>query len=136
MAVTHLVFGGVLDEFPRLKVCVPHGGGTTPFLAGKLSRLIGSTHGSDITQGSAIKAKRPLEEYLHRNFYFDTFVEDPRSLQLVVDVMGPDRVLFGQHTGLASTTASELDHVRRLNIGSRDKEKILGENARQLFKLG
>ena len=38
IAAAHLVFGGVLDRFPKLEVCLPHAGGVTPYLMGRLSR--------------------------------------------------------------------------------------------------
>lgn len=134
MAVCHLIFGGVLDEYPDLKVCVSHGGGTVPFLVGKLERLI-DKGGVSVGESTPIKAKRPFREYLRKNFYFDSFVEDGRSLELLLDVMGTDRVLFGQHTGLTSTGADELSKVKAASISDEAKAKVLGQNAVELFRL-
>lgn len=134
IAVSHLIFGGVLDEFPGLKVIVPHGGGTVPFLLGKLGRMIGGKVAS-LGDSRAIRSKRPFEDYLHTNFYFDTFVEDARTLKFVLEVMGPDRVLFGQHTGLKATTADELSKVLAADLSKPDLEKVVSKNAMELFKL-
>lgn len=131
IAVTHLVYGGVLDKFPELKVIISHGGGATPYLFGKLARLCS---GKRIPKD--VKAQRPFEYYLQNNFYFDTFVEDQLTLKFLYDFMGPDRLLFAQHTGMANTGAAELARVQALDISSVDREKILGGNAAELFKIG
>lgn len=134
LAVCHLIYGGVLDEFPELQVCVPHGGGTVPFLVGKLGRLVGGK-GTDLGVTKSVKAQRPFEDYLHSNFYFDTFVEDERTLRFLLEVMTPDRVMFGQHTGLASTSADELTKLMAADLSDVDRAKVLGGNAMRLFKL-
>jgi len=131
IAVTHLVYGGVFDRFPGLKVIVSHGGGTVPYLYGKLKRLLDGGKASP----QDAKAKKSFDHYLQNNFYFDTFVEDDLTLKFLYDFMGPERLLFAQHTGMANTGAPELARVRRMDIPESEKEMILGGNASKLFKL-
>lgn len=133
IAVCHLVYGGVLDAFPDLQVCVSHGGGAVPFLLGKLDRHARAT--LQTGQSVPIKASRPFDEYLQRNFYFDTFVEDSRSLRLLLEVMGPDRLLFGQHTGLSTTSSDDLSRIRAEGLSEADLAKVTGRNAAKLFQL-
>lgn len=132
-AVCHLIYGGVLDAFPDLQVCVSHGGGAAPFLLGKLSRHARNTLQTGETE--PIKAQLPFEDYLQRNFYFDTFVEDSNSLRLLLDVMGPDRLLFGQHTGLSTTSSDDLSRIRGTGLADEEVQKIVGGNAAKLFQL-
>lgn len=131
IAVNHLIYGGVLDRFPQLKVIVSHGGGTIPYLIGKVSRLLDGGKASP----TDVKAKKEYEYYLKNNFYFDTFVEDDRVLKLLYELMGPERMLFAQHTGMANTGGKELDRIRRMDIPDSEKEMILSGNATKLFKL-
>jgi aminocarboxymuconate-semialdehyde decarboxylase len=83
------VFGGVLERHPGLDVCVSHGGGTAAFLSGRFARAVAK-------RAWASKALRDNGfEHYYRRIWFDTHVHDDRSLQLLVDHAGPDRLVYG-----------------------------------------
>lgn len=125
-AFTRLVLGGVLDAFPALKICLPHGGGMLPYQFGRLEYAA--------ARMPDVKAQRPPREYLS-NFYFDILVHDPKAREFLVDFAGPDQLVVGDNY-------SGWDHVdgfallEELPIPEASKEKIRGENARRLFRLG
>ena len=119
-----LVYGGVFDHFPNLKVYITHGGGMIPYQFGRLEAL-STINGS--------KAKRPIREYLD-NFVFDIHIQDPKARRFLVDFMGADRLLVGDnYAGLDSTEGLEL--LREMNLPKDQEEKIAGLNAIRLFKL-
>ena len=125
-AFARLVFSGILDEFPRLKVCLPHGGGMIPYQFGRLeyaARLMPD-----------IKAKRPLREYLD-NFYFDLLVHDRAARQFLLGFIGADHLLVGDnYMGWDHVDGFEL--LDELSLKAHEKRKIMGGNAIGLFKLG
>jgi aminocarboxymuconate-semialdehyde decarboxylase len=124
-AFARLVLGGVLDDFPALKVCLTHGGGAVPYQFGRLAAAA-VTHPD-------VRAKRPLEEYL-KNFYFDILVHDPRARRYLVEFMGPDNVVVGDNwNGWDGVDGFKL--LDELGLSSEDHHKIAGENAVRLFKL-
>jgi aminocarboxymuconate-semialdehyde decarboxylase len=86
-AAAHLLFGGVLDRFPRLVVCLPHAGGAFPWLVGRLNR--GWEKRADLKH-----IKQPPVDYLRR-FYYDTVGYSDHVLEYLVKVIGADRVLMG-----------------------------------------
>ena len=89
LAVAALVFGGVLERHPGLDVCVSHGGGTAAFLSGRFARAVAK-------RSWASKALRDNGfAHYYRRIWFDTHVHDERSLQLLVDHAGPDRLVYG-----------------------------------------
>jgi aminocarboxymuconate-semialdehyde decarboxylase len=88
IAFNHLVFGGVLDRFPDLKVYIAHGGGFAPFYIGRfdhawsvrpeLKKLIGAAPST----------------YLSR-MYYDTCLYRPDHIETLVGLVGADRVMMG-----------------------------------------
>lgn len=89
IAAAHLVFGGVLERFPDLVVCLVHGGGFLPYQRGRLGR--GYRAVADLT---AEHLSRPPEEYLRR-LYYDTVTHDPEVLAFLLDFAGPRQVVLG-----------------------------------------
>jgi aminocarboxymuconate-semialdehyde decarboxylase len=89
VAAAHLIFGGVLERHPRLKVCLTHGGGFLPYQIGRQDR--GYVARSDVT---AARLGSPPSSFLRR-FLYDTIVHDPSALHFLVERVGADRVVLG-----------------------------------------
>jgi aminocarboxymuconate-semialdehyde decarboxylase len=89
VAAAHLIYGGVLERFPDLKVCLTHGGGFLPYQIGRQDR--GFESRSDVT---GKKLSSPPSSFLKR-FYYDTVVHDPDALRFLVERVGSDRVVLG-----------------------------------------
>jgi aminocarboxymuconate-semialdehyde decarboxylase len=87
VAAAHLIFGGVLDRFPKLTVCLPHAGGAFPYLVGRLNR------GWEKRPELAHHKTSPLE-YLRR-FYYDTISYHVPALDYLKSLVGADRVMMG-----------------------------------------
>jgi len=138
-AMTRLIFGGVLEKFPPLKIITHHCGAMVPYFAGRIKnaydlaevRLSGS-----VKQGLS---KEPIEYY--RMFYNDTAVGGNRSaLMCAYDFFGSEHILFGtdmpfgieQGSGLVRQT---IESIEQMDIPDSDKKKIFEENARQLLRL-
>ncbi|KFN44623.1 amidohydrolase family protein [Arenimonas oryziterrae] len=84
-----LIFGGVLEKFPRLKICLAHGGGSFPYTIGRIE------HGFNMRPDLvATDNPRNPREYLDRLF-FDSWVADERALRYLLDTCGVDRVMLG-----------------------------------------
>jgi aminocarboxymuconate-semialdehyde decarboxylase len=88
-AACSLVFGGVLERLPRLKVMLAHGGGSFPWTIGRIEH--GFRMRPDLV---AVDNARNPREYLKR-LYFDSCVHDPQALRYLLDVTGVDRVMLG-----------------------------------------
>jgi aminocarboxymuconate-semialdehyde decarboxylase len=84
-----LIFGGVLERFPRLKVCLAHGGGAFPYTIGRIEH--GFRMRPDLV---ATDNPRNPREYLDR-IYFDSWVADDRALRYLLETVGTHRVMLG-----------------------------------------
>lgn len=93
VAVARLIFSGTLRRHPRLKLVLAHGGGTLPYLLGRLD-LAYSAPRHEANPACRGHIDRPPSHYL-RQLYFDTAVLNPKTLWYLIDEMGADRVLFG-----------------------------------------
>jgi aminocarboxymuconate-semialdehyde decarboxylase len=84
IAVSSLVFGGVLDEFENLRVCLSHGGGTFPWVYPRLLAL----------GGTAINPREEWDRQISR-LYVDALVFDPEHLELLKTRFGVDHIIGG-----------------------------------------
>lgn len=88
-AACALIFGGVLERFPRLKVCLAHGGGSFPYTIGRIE------HGFNM-RPDLVATDNPHNprKYLDQ-LYFDSWVADNRALRYLLDTVGVPRVMLG-----------------------------------------
>ncbi|XP_071482283.1 2-amino-3-carboxymuconate-6-semialdehyde decarboxylase-like [Diadema antillarum] len=88
-AMCSMIFGGVLERFPKLKVCFAHGGGAFPFTIGRIE------HGFNVRPDlCAVENSVNPRKYLGQ-IYTDSLVHDERALKYLVETIGEDRVLLG-----------------------------------------
>lgn len=130
LSIVSMILGGAFDRIsPDLRICFAHGGGSFVFLLGRLDN---AWMYRDIARGHS--QKKP-SEYLDR-FYLDSAVFDEGSLQLLVNKMGEDRVLFGTDYPFPLGEQKKGDLVRSTDsLSDAAKQKILGDNARHFFNL-
>jgi len=89
LAICSVIFGGVLDRLPELKICFAHGGGSFP---GTLARIEKGYHARPALCG--VNGCSSPREYTDR-FYLDTLVHDSSSLDFLIDIFGTDRLALG-----------------------------------------
>jgi aminocarboxymuconate-semialdehyde decarboxylase len=129
VAASSLIFGGVLERFPRLKIILAHGGGVAPSLIGRWR------HGHAHRPEPREKFTGSVDEMFSR-LYFDTVVYDTHVLRFLVDTFGADHMLLGtDHSGDMSSW-KDVPEIGKLDFLSQtEKAQILGGNAAQLLGL-
>ena len=90
IAVSNLIFGGVLERHPKLHVCISHGGGMLPFVAGRLSKA--SKKRSWVPMN--LRPDGAFEEEI-RKLWYDSHVHSNHSLDLLEKIVGNDRIVYG-----------------------------------------
>ncbi|MDP9145220.1 MAG: amidohydrolase [Actinomycetota bacterium] len=128
VALAGLIFSGVFERFPGLRVCVVHGAGFIPYQIGRLDKAF---HQHADVAGSRIS--RPPSEYL-RLLYADTIVHDPLALAFLVATMGADRVLLGTDYPFPMGDQDPVGLVQSTpGLGQGDVDAIIGANAQSIF---
>jgi predicted TIM-barrel fold metal-dependent hydrolase len=139
VAMTRLVFSGVFDKFPNLKVITHHCGGTVPYL-GERIRLIYDQY--EMRQG--FKYEQPLTKSLidyYRMFYNDTAVNGSTSaLMCGYDFFGAEHILFGTDMPFDSQIGyryvrETIRSIEEMGIPDSEKKKIFEGNARRIMRL-
>jgi aminocarboxymuconate-semialdehyde decarboxylase len=125
IAAACLVFGGVLERHPSLKICLAHGGGFVPYQAGRF------VHGWQVRAEPKRRLPKPPTESLDR-FYYDTIVHSKSALAFLVGSAGADRVLLGSDYPFDMGMPDAVQQVRSLSIPATDQAAILGGRAQAL----
>jgi aminocarboxymuconate-semialdehyde decarboxylase len=126
IAAASLIFGGVMERLPGLNICLVHGGGTLPYVLGRLS------HGYNNVE-AAHTIRMPPAHYF-RSFYFDTVVHEPAALQFLCDVAGAGRLLLG--SDYPYDNSGEPDPVGFLKrAGFGENRAVLGGTAAKLLGI-
>jgi len=128
IAAACLVFGGVLDRHPKLKVCLAHGGGFVPYQAGRWE------HGWAVRPEPKVNVKQQPRNIIGR-FFYDTILHSGQSLQFMIAQAGAGRVLLGSDYPYDMGMMDCVAHVRGLTIADADKAAILGGRAEQLLAV-
>ena len=128
IALSHLIFGGVLDRYPGLKIFAAHGGGYLPSYVGR------SDHGFEV-RPEARKMKHKPSEYLER-IYFDSLVYTLEGLRHLIEQVGVAHVLLGTDYPFDMGAYEPEKLIASVpGLADKDREQILGGNAARLLGI-
>ncbi|WP_431236002.1 amidohydrolase family protein (plasmid) [Mycolicibacterium psychrotolerans] len=125
VALSHLIFGGVLDRHPDLKIVAAHGGGYLPAYIGR------SDHGYRVRPES--RTAQHLPSHYLQQLYVDSLVYDDRSLRHLVDTVGPEHVVLGTDYPFDMGVTDVTTGLGQLTDDQR--AAVLGGNAAALLGL-
>lgn len=126
IAAASLVFGGVLERFPRLKISLSHGGGFLPYQAGRFQHAydVRPEARKNLPDGPAASIAR---------LYYDTILHSKPALEFLIQSAGAEHVLLGSDYPFDMGNLDCVARVRALAIEPSARELILGGYAEQLL---
>jgi aminocarboxymuconate-semialdehyde decarboxylase len=128
LALSHLIFGGVLDRHPRLIVCGAHGGGYLPQYIGR------ADHAYQVRPESAAM-QQPPSAYLRR-LYFDSLVYTPGTARQLIDTAGADHVLLGTDYPFDMGVTDPLSRLDAIpGLKGDERAAIAGGTAAALLQI-
>jgi aminocarboxymuconate-semialdehyde decarboxylase len=126
IAAASLVFGGVLERFPNLKFLMVHGGGFTPYQAGRW------IHGWNVRDEGKVNLPNGPAASLDR-LYYDTILHSKTNLEFLIGSLGASRVVLGSDYPYDMAMLDCVEHVRALDISETDRAIVLGQQAEKLL---
>jgi len=128
LAASTLIYGGVLERLPSLRVCFAHGGGAFPFTLARLD------HGWKVRPEGPAAIPRPPREYAQR-LYFDSLTLSPANLRFLVEQFGADHVMIGSDYPFDMGSADPVGAVAEAGLTAAAREQIEGGTARRFLGL-
>jgi len=128
LAVHHLIFGGVLEDHPGLKIVLAHGGGYLPSYAGRID------HAHAARPDARTRIQKKPSSYL-KKFYFDTIVFTHHQLEYLAGLYGSDHILLGTDYPFDMALPDPVGFVEGSRLSGKDKARILGGNAARLLGI-
>ncbi len=128
LAFAKLIFGGVLERFPRLKFLLAHAGGFLPYTWGRLDR------GYRIQDSAAAKLTKPPSEYV-KLLHFDTITHSSMALEYLVANFGAEKVLLGSDYPYDMGDPEPVQSLQGTRIANPQRELISSANARRLLSI-
>lgn len=129
LALTKLVMSGVLDRHSGLKILGSHGGGTLPYLSGRLD-------GCWAPDSVAREVRELAPSTGFEKLYLDALVYHPRALRAAIDLVGIEKVMFGtDHPFAIADPAQNVAAIHAAATSHAEADAMLGRNAISLFGL-
>ena len=128
LALARLILGGVVERFPAARLCFPMGGGSLPFLLGRVE------NGWRVRGEANAHTERPPAESL-RSCYFDTIVHGPEALSFAIATVPATQFMLGSDYPWDMGEPDPVRAVEALDLDDDDRRRVLGGNAVQLLRL-
>lgn len=131
MAATGLIFTGVLEKLPKLKIIHAHLGGVFPYMVGRINdsfKSYAADHGYSL--------QKPPSDYYRENFYIDVISFHLPSMKCAIEFMGVDHLMVGTDYAHPIGGPERIPgFIEKLGLSEEDKEKIYYKNAMKLFNI-
>src|SRR4029453_13701295 len=135
LAICSMIFGGVFERFPKLRVAFAHGGGAFPFTIGCIwDPFYFSPHLVAIDNKFNPRSYLATEKTPAR-FYVDSLVHDTEALKILLKLFGPQRVALGSDYPFPLGEAKSGQLIESMNLSASEKAQLLSETAREFVGL-
>ncbi len=128
IAAARLLFSGVFEQLPGLKICLAHSGGFLPYQIGRMER------GFDAHPACKISLTTPPSQLLNA-FIYDSLTHNDAALSFLLEVVGPDRVVYGSDYPFEMLDPRGPDRISSLTgLDQTQRANVLGGNMRNLLQ--
>lgn len=128
-AICSMIFGGVFENFPKLRVAFAHGGGSFPFTLGRIE------HGFEVRPDLvAIDNAVNPRDYIGK-FWVDSLVHDKKAMEFLVDTMGDDKICLGSDYPFPLGEHHPGKLIEKMKLDKKTTKKLLYKNAEEWLGL-
>src|ERR671922_836590 len=135
LSICSMIFGGVFERFPSLRVAFAHGGGAFPGTIGRIE------HGFHVRPDLvAIDNKTDPRKYLANGttparFYVDSLVHDAGALRLLLKLFGAERIAFGSDYPFSLGEAHPGKLIESMKLGEKEKAQLFSKTVREFLGM-
>jgi aminocarboxymuconate-semialdehyde decarboxylase len=135
LAICSLIFGGVFERFPKLRVAFAHGGGAFPFTIGRIERAFHVRPDLVAVENNTNPRKYLADDKSPARFYVDSLVHDADALRMLLKLFGAQRVALGSDYPfpLGETKPGHL--IESMKLPAKEKARVLSGTAREFLGL-
>ena len=128
-AICSMIFGGVLEKFPKLRLAFAHGGGSFPLTIGRIE------HGFNVRPDLvAIDNAINPRDYIGK-FWIDSLVHDEKAMNYIIDVMGEDKICLGSDYPFPLGEHHPGKLIAAMGFEKEREEKLLFQNAKDWLAI-
>ena len=128
-AICSIIFGGVLEKYPDLKIAFAHGGGSFPFTIGRID------HGYKVRPDLCAIDNAKLPSSYLKHFYVDSLVHDEKSMSFLLDKMGPEQIALGSDYPFPLGEFHPGKLIEEMDLSNSVKQRILAGTALEWLGL-
>ena len=135
LAICSMIFGGVFERFPKLRVAFAHGGGAFPFTIGRIEHAFHVRPDLCATDNTATPRSYLAHGNVPARFYVDSLVHDADTLKLLLKLFGAKRVALGSDYPFPLGEAHPGKLIESLKLSAKDKVQLFSGSAREFLGL-
>jgi len=128
-AICSLIFGGVFEKYPNLKIAFAHGGGAFPFTAGRVD------HGFNVRPDLCAMDNSSLPSSYMKNFYVDSLVHDENAMNFLIQSIGAERIAMGSDYPFPLGEHHPGKLIESMDLADSTKQRLLSGTALEWLGL-
>jgi len=140
LAICSMIFGGVFERFPKLRVAFAHGGGAFPGTIGRIDHGFNvrpdlCAPDNETNPRKYLASKNQKGELVPARFYVDSLVHDPDALRSLLRLFGPQRVALGSDYPFPLGEVHPGKLIDSMKLSVKEKKQVFSETAREFLGL-
>jgi aminocarboxymuconate-semialdehyde decarboxylase len=128
-AICSIIFGGVLERYPKLKIAFAHGGGAFPYTIGRID------HGYKMRPDICAIDNNKLPSSYLKHFYVDSLVHDKQTLNFLIDKLSPNQIALGSDYPFLLGELSSGQLIEEMDLSDSVKQRLLAGTALEWLGL-
>ena len=130
LAISSVIFGGIMERLPNLRLCFAHAGGVFPYIVGRQDQ------GYRVREVECSHVIPKPPSHYFPMLYFDSITFHPQALRYLIDLVGAERIMIGSDYPFDMGPEQQvLEIIDNPYLNDHEKKMIVGENAKNFFRL-